>query len=274
MDLFDAVLLGIIQGLTEWLPISSSGHLALFQHIFSKDVPFAFDMFIHFATLLVLISFFRNEIKDVIKQLFEIIKEISKKKPFKEVVCNPKRRLCLCIIISTIPTGIIGLLIDFFIEDIYSSLIILALMFFTTAVILFSTRKVIAKRKFEDMSFKDALIIGIVQGLAAMPGLSRSGSTIGTGVLLGIEQETSGRYSFLVSIPPIIAGTLLHVDDVMRFSYSEFLPFALGFLVASLVGYLSLFMLMKVLKSNRIHLFAPYCILAGIFALSIFLLGW
>ncbi|MEM2899244.1 MAG: undecaprenyl-diphosphate phosphatase [Thermoplasmata archaeon] len=274
MDLFDALILGIIQGLTEWLPISSSGHLALVQYLLSKDVPFAFDMMLHLATLLVLIGFFRMEIKDVILQFFGILKDISKKVPFKEAVNSPKRRLCVCIIIGTIPTGIIGLLIDFLVEYIYSSLLIVGIMFFTTAVILYSTRKVIAKRKVEDMNFKDALIIGTVQGFAAMPGLSRSGSTIGAGILLGIEQETSGKYSFLLSIPSIIAGTLLHVEDIAVLSYAEILPFVLGFVIASIVGYLSLFMLMKVLKSNRIHIFSPYCILLGIFALSIFALGW
>ncbi len=274
MDILEAIILGIVQGITEWLPISSSGHLAMIQHIFGEEVPFVFDMMVHFATLLVLVGFFRSEIKDVILQFIAIVRDVLHKVPIGKAIRDTKRRMCVVIVIGTIPTGIIGLVIDHFIGDLYASLILIGVMLLSTGALLFFTTRVVAKRMIENVGLKDAVVVGIVQGLAAMPGLSRSGTTIGTGVLLGIEQETAGKYSFLLAIPAVAAGTLLHVNDVAGMSNSELLPLSVGFASAAIVGYLSLFLLMKVLKSGRIHIFAPYCLLAGALAITLACFGY
>jgi len=268
MEPIQAVILGIVQGLTEFLPISSSGHLVLFQHLFGlKEPELFFDISVHAGTLVAVILFFRKDLWAIIVSVIHFLSLFLKKQAsFNDIQENADVKMAFLIIVGSIPTGIIGLLFKQIAEQLFSSVFIVGFMLLVTGLLLWITRRVKAVgRNITGFSVKDALIIGVVQGLAITPGISRSGSTIATGLLLGLNREMAARYSFLLSIPAIVGAEILSLKDVSFQAIDT--SVILGTIAAGIVGYFSLTLLVYIVKKGQLHIFSPYCWAIGIVAL-------
>ncbi|MEM2099417.1 MAG: undecaprenyl-diphosphate phosphatase [Candidatus Bathyarchaeia archaeon] len=248
MNLSQAAILGSIQGLTEWLPISSTGHLRLAEHFFGLNVPILFDVLLHAGTLIVTLSFFHHDIKKILAALA--------KGNFKTENGN----LIPPIIIGTIPTMLIGFFLGGTIDTVFNDLLPIAGAFALCGMVLFISKS--AKESKNHISLTEALVIGTVQGLAIVPGLSRSGLTIAMALLLGINRDQAFKFSFLLSIPTIIGalGITLYTQQenlaLANIAVSEIL---LGIAISVAVGYFSLFSLSRIVINRKFHYFAVYC---------------
>ena len=272
MDPIEAIILGIIQGLTEFLPVSSSGHLVLFQQLFGlKEAELFFDVCVHLGTLLAVMVVFRQEIKNIILALMRLISSTgSKKTILQKVESDPDLKMALLIVIGSIPTAVLGFLFRGIADRLFASAFIVGLMLMVTGLILWLTRWAATRVEqpgADRLAPKNAFIIGVVQGLAIIPGISRSGSTISIALLLGIRREMAARYSFLLSIPAIIGAGLLSFKEGLSQTDQAIQISLLGAVAAALVGYGALKSLLHVVKKGRLHLFAPYCWVAGILAI-------
>ncbi len=254
MDILDAIILGIIQGITEWLPVSSSGHLALAQHYFGIDASVAFDIVLHLGTLLAVFIYYRNDILSLAKGV--LARDAN------------SLRFASLIIAAAIPTAIIGLLLKDFFESMFASPLSIAIALSITGIFLIlsswiSSRRLkapAAKTRNAEPGTASALIIGIVQGIAVAPGISRSGATIGTALLLGIGKEEAARFSFLAGIIPILGAAVLEGRHAVDAGI-DVLPALAGFATAAIAGYLSIGLLLRLLKESRFQWFGYYCLL-------------
>jgi len=271
MNIFQAAILGIVQGLTEFLPVSSSGHLVLFQHLFGfTEAELLFDISLHLGTLVAVFIFFRQDIYSMLVSILVYCRQALKTGSFSPAGEDQNLKLALLIIISSIPTAIIGLLFKKIADQLFSSVLIAGSMLILTGIILFFTRFVKSSQKGISLfSAKDAFIIGISQGLAVMPGLSRSGTTIATGLFLGLKHETAARYSFLLSIPAILGASLLSFGDLAGNTHIPLTASLAGALISCITGYFALNFLFYIVRRGRLHYFSPYCIAIGIFSLII-----
>ncbi len=256
MTIEQALFLGVVQGLTEFFPVSSSGHLVFFQSLFGlKDPPIFFDVLLHLGTLLAVVVFFRD---DILKILEAVKEGLTGKKE-----SSSGRKLLIWIIVSSIPTGIMGFLFKDWFESIFASPKLVGGMLLVTGMVLWLTRLVRGKeRGLGKMNWKDALLIGIGQGVAIIPGISRSGATISTGLFCGLDRELSGKFSFLLSIPAILGATVLEFRKIE--SPSEIVVSLLGTGIAFCVGLLALRLLMPVIRQGRLFRFAYYCWAVGL----------
>lgn len=256
-QLIKTVILGIIQGLTEWLPISSTGHLKICEGLLGLKVSLLFDIALHVGTLMVVLAFFRSDVKAILKALVRL--------DFK----TEYGRLIPLIIIGTVPTAVVGWLLYEFLEKVLQDFLIIALAFVVCGVFLWLAR--IGKERTGDISLKQAFLVGVVQGFTFIPGLSRSGLTIAAALLLGIKREKAFKFSFLLSIPAVIGAlalTLYKEGNKLFNSSFGLLEVAAGAIVALVVGFLALKLLWKILAKGKFHLFAFYCWALGIFLLS------
>jgi undecaprenyl-diphosphatase len=272
MTTLEAILLGIIQGLTEFLPVSSSGHLVLFQQLFGlKEAELFFDVCVHLGTLVAVIIVFRQEIIKIISVLLQLVSLAGQKEKFlQKVKSDPEFKMAVFIVIGSIPTAILGLLFVSIADRLFSSALITGLMLMVTGLLLWLTRKAgthAVSTSIGHLTPGKAFIIGIVQGLAIIPGISRSGSTISTGLLLGVDRETAARYSFLLSIPAIVGAGLLSLKEGFSQTNPAIWISLLGAVPAALVGYGALKSLLHMVKKGRLYVFAPYCWLVGILAI-------
>jgi len=272
MNSTEAIILGIIQGLTEFLPVSSSGHLVLFQQLFGlKEAELFFDVCVHLGTLVAVMVVFRQEIKNIILALMRLISSTgSKKTILQKIESDPDLKMALLIVIGSIPTAVLGFLFRGIADRLFASVFIVGLMLMVTGLLLWLTRWAATRVEqpgADRLTPKNAFIIGVVQGLAIIPGISRSGSTISIALLLGIRREMAARYSFLLSIPAIIGAGLLSFKEGLSQTDQAIQISLLGAVAAALVGYGALKSLLHVVKKGRLHLFAPYCWMAGILAI-------
>lgn len=269
LDILSAIILGAVQGLSEFLPISSSGHLALIPHLLGVETGLAFDTVLHIGTLIAIFTFFWKDIINLIKGFILSIIDLSEGiDKFKEGLNTiPEKRFAWLIIIGTIPTGIIGILFKDAVETVLRGTIFIGFFLIVTGIILYySERHSSGNITAKDMSFKKAAIVGICQGLAVLPGISRSGSTIASGLCLGLEREYAARYSFLLSVPAIIAAGVLQIKDIANIDASMTVLLA-GFLSSVIFGYLAIKLLMKMIKGWSLDIFAYYCWIVGILTL-------
>ncbi len=256
MDWLQALILGLIQGLTEYLPVSSSGHLAIGSYLFgiNGEDNLAFTIVVHVATVLSTFVILWSEIDWIFRGLFK----------FK---MNDETKYFLNIVVSMIPIGIVGVFFKDTVEDIFGSgLLIVGCMLLLTASLL--TFSYFAKpRVKENISWKDALIIGLAQAAAVMPGLSRSGSTIATGLMLGNKKEKMAQFSFLMVIPPILGEALLDVIKMAKghnpFGDVSTLALAVGFVAAFVSGCLACKWMINIVKKGKLIYFGIYCAIAG-----------
>ena len=259
MSLLQAILLGIIQGLTEFLPVSSSAHLVLVPFLLGWTIPedqiFSFDVLVQMGTLVAVIIYFRKDLLDII---LAFLRAIVQRRPFGD----PQANLGWYIILATIPAGLAGILLKSKVEAAFNSPVVTALFLFVTAFLLLLSEWIGRReRPLESITWKDALWIGCAQAISIFPGISRSGSTIAGGLTRNFERRAAARFSFLMSIPILLAaGLLAGVDLVKMPDISGFLPMlAAGFLAAAVVGYLSIHWLLSYLNRHSLRSFAIYC---------------
>ncbi|MBF0495173.1 MAG: undecaprenyl-diphosphate phosphatase [Deltaproteobacteria bacterium] len=266
MNMFKAVILGIIQGITEFLPVSSSAHLVIFQHflgIVEPDV--LFDVCLHLGTLVAVVAVYRQQVAELFTEFWWMLRNVRRREEFEAAFNGrPALRAAILIIIGTIPTGIIGVTFKHQFEALFSSLLGVGLALIITGLILLGTYWVSdSNRRMYRMGILDAVIIGMVQGFAVVPGISRSGSTIAAALYLGMNRRVAATFSFLLSVPAILGALILKLRESHHTTLG-LAPTLVGTLVAALVGYLTLKLLVKVIDQGRFWLFAPYCVLVGL----------
>ncbi|MEE8398462.1 MAG: undecaprenyl-diphosphate phosphatase [Desulfobacterales bacterium] len=265
METLQAILLGAIQGLTEFLPVSSSGHLVVLQNIFGLHEPeLLFDISLHVGTLVAVCVVFREDIVAILKDLARLPVACKPSGGFRAVYAeNANIRMAWLIVAGSIPTGILGLCFHRMVEDIFGTVQIVGLMLMVTGTFLWLTRyRRQPGRAIDRMTTVDALCIGLAQGLAIMPGISRSGATIAVMLFLGLDRQLAGRYSFLLSIPAILGALALNIDGGIQTGMSLGSIIA-GTVIAGIVGYVALIALLRIVRKGRLHLFSPYCWLLG-----------
>lgn len=263
IDILSAIILGAVQGISEFLPISSSGHLVIIPHLLGVETGLAFDTVLHIGTLIAIFTFFYKDIINLIKGFIVSIIDLSEGKFIEGLKTSPEKRFSWLIIVGTIPTALIGLLIKDAVESIFRGTIFVGIFLIVTGLLLFySERQKRGNITSKNMSFKNAVIIGICQGLAVLPGISRSGSTIASGLCLGLEREYAARYSFLLSIPAVLGAGVLQIKDIATIDVS-FSVLLAGFLSSVIFGYLSIKLLMKMIKGWSLDIFAYYCWIIG-----------
>jgi undecaprenyl-diphosphatase len=283
---FQGIILGFIQGLTEFLPVSSSGHLALMRAVIGGDVltnmPLVFDVAVHVATLFAVIVYFHREVLSLVSGGVVTLLSVSPKyRPQPSSRAAADRKLFLHVVIASVPTAIIGLLIRHYLESGPGQAVPLlerpfpvGLMLIVTGLFLYATRKYRDPgREFNLLNPLDAAVVGVVQGLAVLPGLSRSGSTISTGIIIGLERKVAARFSFLIAVPAIVGASILELPKLFGKGAEGMLgPTLTGAVVAFATGYAAIFALMHVLERRRFAYFAPYCWVVGILAVILGLL--
>lgn len=263
MTLFQALFLGVVQGLAEFLPVSSSGHLAIAQHYLPgfTQPGVLFDVLLHVGTMFAVLLYFRREVGLLLSAPFRSGEE-----------ARLYRRLLLLLAAGSVPTAVIGLSFKDFFEGLFHNLGAVSLMLLVTGTLLFlSERFRRGGRKEGDLSLSDALLTGTVQGAAIIPGISRSGSTIAALLLRGVDGETAARFSFLLALPAVFGAALLSLRDLQAVPAGEFPLYLAGTGVAFFTGLLSIHCLLAVIRKKRLFAFALYCWLAGagFFALSL-----
>ncbi|MDR2946053.1 MAG: undecaprenyl-diphosphate phosphatase [Candidatus Adiutrix sp.] len=265
-----AVLLGLIQGLGEFLPISSSGHLILAQAVFGLDEPeVAFDVALHLGTLTAVFIFYWDTLLALLRELRFLPGALISPARMKRLYADrPDFRFGLLVLLGSVPTGLIGLgLQDVFKTYFTGTASVGAALLVTGLLLKLAGGRGARGRGDGQLTARDALLIGLVQGLAIVPGFSRSGFTICAGLFLGLSRVTAARYSFILSIPAIVGAAILEVGDGLasRFSTLEFLA---GFAAAALCGYLALTLLVRLLQRDNFAVFSWWCWAMGLFALS------
>jgi undecaprenyl-diphosphatase len=263
-----AAVLGLVQGLCEVLPVSSSGHLALAQSLYGLAEPEVFfDLILHLGTLAAVCLFYRKEVLGLVTELRWLFLPRRIRRAWRT---RPIFRLGVMIVIGTVPTAAAGLLFEDFLTSLFASLFAVAMGFLGSALVL-SLSRVFRKTRYKsELEFPAwaALVIGAAQGLAIAPGLSRSGVTICVAMIIGLEGSLAARYSFLLSIPAILGGLILKLPEAGN---STIPPKAalLGFAVSAVSGLLALKLLSYVVSRERFHYFAPWCLAAGLLALHL-----
>lgn len=280
MDELQALLLGLIQGLTEYLPVSSSGHLTIGSHLFGLadgESNLAFTVAVHVATVLSTLVILWKEISWLVKGLLKYNdtnrENIAGESALARI--NPEQKYMLNILVSMIPVGIVGVFFKDYVEEIFGSgLVIVGAMLLLTALLLTLSYYLKPKQKTE-ISIKDAFIIGLAQAIAVMPGLSRSGSTIATGLILGNDKAKLAQFSFLMVIPPILGEALLDTYKMMKegfesvFSQISVTALVIGFIASFISGCIACKWMINIVKKGKLIYFAVYCAIVGI-ALLVF----
>lgn len=263
MSFLQSLILGIIQGLTEFLPVSSSAHLVLIPYILNWKIPesqvFPFDVLVQIGTLLAVIIYFRKDLWSIITTFFQAL---MKGKPFE----SADARMGWYLILATIPAGLAGLLLKDKVEAAFNNPRVTAIFLFVTAIFLLGSEYIgRRKRKLEDIKWLDALVTGVFQAFSIFPGISRSGSTITGGMLRHLERPAAARFAFLMSIPVMVAAGIFSIPDLLDVpDLGSFLPVLIvGFIAAAVVGYLSIHWLLTFLNKRSLIYFAAYCVLLG-----------
>lgn len=282
MSLLESIIMGIIQGATEFLPVSSSGHLAIFKNMFhvNTDTGIMFDILLHFGTLVAIFIVYWKDIVELIVEGFTIIglaccnvgrffaNLFSKeKKPYRKIIETEYRKFVMLVILSTLVTMVIALPFESKIENAGNTLLVPGFCLCITSVILFIADRVQKGNKGPaEATYKNSLFIGLAQGIATLPGISRSGSTITAGLACGFNREFAVKYSFIMSIPTILGACILQIPDLVGASLagSEILNYVSGMIVAGVVGFFCIKVMLKSVKNNKFKGYSIYCLCAGV----------
>ena len=278
MSYFMSAVLGVVQGIAEFLPISSSGHLTLLQHFLGMPEPDnLFNILLHFATLLAVCVYYFQDVLEMIAEFFRGIAALFSRNPSRG---NPPeaRRLVLLVIVGTLPLFVV-MLIKNQVEALgnYPVVVSCALLI-TGCILFFSDRMASGRKTARSATLMDALLVGVAQGFATVPGLSRSGCTISAGMAVGFDRKFAVRYSFLLSLPAVLGATILEVKDVLEAPGGlpeGMLPkYLLGMVIAGVVGYFSIRLVNLLASKGKFGAFAYYCWAAGLVFLVLSLMGW
>lgn len=269
MGIGDAVVLGILQGLTEFLPVSSSGHLVLGKALLGiAEQGITFEVFVHFGTLGAVLTIFRKDVYNLITSFFVILKTVWSKEQITDRYRNDANvRLVIYILVATLPAVVVGLLFESQIETAFSSPRLVGVTLIITAALLLLS--LIPAKKFKPLSFGNTLVMGFAQALAILPGISRSGSTISIGLVQKVSGDDAARFSFLLAVPAILGATILKVGDlfVTGIDSGFFWVLLVGTVSSYLSGYFAIESLLRIVRKGKLYLFAPYCLVLGIVAL-------
>lgn len=285
MSLLQAIIMGIIQGLTEFLPVSSSGHLALFKILFGVETEtgILYDVLLHVGTLAAICLVYYKDIWKLIAEGCCIIRDVfvniviffrnkikKETESYRRVVSNGYRKFVMLVIVSTIPTGVIGVFGRDAVSLASEILIVPGICLIITAILLFIADHIKDGNKLpKSVTYTNAFSIGIAQGIATLPGLSRSGTTITACLLCGYQRNFAVKYSFIMSIPAILGALVLELTDIGTVSVAptEIFYYVIGMLIAAVVGYICIKTMLVIVRKKKFTIFAIYCLLVG--ALSI-----
>ncbi len=253
MQIIKAIILGLIQGLTEFLPVSSSGHLSIFKNILGfESANISFEIFLHFGSLIAVLIYFRKEIAELFVSTLKIKSNQTKDLDNKKIV--------LYLLIATIVTGSLGIIFKDTFESLFESPLFASIMLFLTGTIIFISDKAKSGRiKLSEMGIIRSLLIGFGQFLSILPGISRSGTTIAISIFAGIKRESAARFSFLLSIPAILGAIVLSISDMTKLSSQEWIAYILGASAAFISGYLVISILIDFVKKQKLKYFSYYC---------------
>ena len=271
MNTITGIFLGIIQGLTEFLPISSSGHLVLFQNMLGfKEPELLLDCSLHLGTLLAVCIYFNSDLKQMLIETWKFTIDLRYgRKKLRHIDKTPYASLTLWVLVGTIPTALIGLIFKSPLEDLFASVTAVGIMLVFTGIILAVTRLIPEDYNMsKKVGLLRALAVGGAQGLAIIPGISRSGATIVCGMLFGLRRDLAARFSFLLSIPAIIGALVLQLGSG-GFNETGILPLICGLITSAIVGLIALKILMGIVTKGNLFYFAPYCWALGLLVLFI-----
>ncbi|MCI8394712.1 MAG: UDP pyrophosphate phosphatase [Bacilli bacterium] len=264
MNLLEYIIFGIIQGLTEPLPISSSGHLVLLKNIFNTNLfsDLNFEIVVNFGSFLAILIIFWKDILNLIQAFFQYVFQKEKRKKY-----TADFKYCLLILIGSVPVGIAGILLKDQVESLLSGVKVLGIAFLITSIALFLVRNAKGTKKDHDITYKDAIIIGLLQMVALFPGISRSGTVLVGCLLCGLERETSLKYTFMLYFPVSIASMGLGVLDIMESGNIShlILPYTCGLIASGVITYFSYQWLSNWVKKGKLWKFSIYCFLLSIF---------
>lgn len=264
MDIIQAIIIGLVQGLTEFLPVSSSAHLIFAQQALGlSDVGLAFDVLLHVGTLVAVVAYFFSDIINMIKGFFLSLIDLKDGKFMEELRRDPYKKLAWLTIIATIPVGIVGVLFNDVVESLFTGITIPAFFLLITGCLLYISQRMNSGRiDLSNITLKEALIMGCGQALAVLPGLSRSGTTIAAGLFSGLDKEFAAKFSFILSVPAILGAGVFQLKDLSGGSV-EIEACIAGFAVAVISGYLAISVLLKLIRERSLDIFAYYCWIVG-----------
>lgn len=251
-SILEAVILGAVQGITEWLPISSSGHLVLFQKWLGLEVPVIYDIVLHLGSLLVVFLVFWKDIQ-------RLIVGVVKREPYFV-------KYFIWLMLATIPIGLVGVFLNGFVKQAFGSVAMAGYGFLFTAVIVFLSQY--PREKNKSPTWISIVGMGALQALAILPGVSRSGMTISAGLMQGVEREQAARFSFLLFIPAIVGAIIVEFKNISQIEHMGSL--LIGVVVTVITGYLSIRLLLRIVKQGHFHYFAWYCLAVGLLVLLAF----
>lgn len=286
MSVLQSIFLGIVQGITEFLPVSSSGHLAILENIFHIDTDggMLFDIMLHVGTLAAVFVVYHKDIWRMIVETFKMIGDLfanlhiymlnrihKTSLKYRRVVHNNYRKFVMLVLVSTIPTGLIGIIGKGLVSAAGQTLLIPGICLLVTGVLLLIADTTREGHKLpRQVTYKNGLLIGAAQGLATLPGLSRSGTTIAVCLLLGMDRRFAVKYSFILSIPAVLGAALLEVKDVIAepVKASQIGVYAIGMVFAAVVGYICIKTMLIVVKNKKFKYFSYYCFIVGAVAIA------
>lgn len=285
MSIFKAIILGIVQGLTEFLPVSSSGHLAIMKNLLhvETETGILFDVLLHCATLIAVLVVMYRDVFKLIVDFFGIVRDVAinigrffsnltsiHKKPYIVIASTSYRKFVVMLIISTIPTGILGILLSDVVESASVALLVPGVCLIATGLILFlSDLLKEGRKKPKNANYGDAFVVGVSQGVATLPGLSRSGVTITACLLCGFDRKFAVKYSFIMSMPAILGAMILELKDIggTPVGGSDIAAYIIGMIVAAVVGFFAIRIMLNLVMNRYFKYFAFYCL--GVGAISI-----
>ena len=266
MDIIQGIIIGIVQGLTEFLPVSSSAHLIFIQNLLGVESSLAFDTFLHLGSLLAVLIFFRADIYKMLRAWWLSLGDILQNR-FKEgFYSDPYKILAWYVILATIPVGVVGVLFESQVDALFAgALYVPGFFLFVTGTILYlSQRMASGQIDMSHMGWFQSLFMGLGQACAIMPGLSRSGTTIAAGLVIGLDKEFAAKFSFILSIPAIFGAFILQLKDIGLSMSGDGAAIILGFVAAFVSGYLAIKWLLDLIQNRSLDIFAYYCWIVGI----------
>ena len=266
MNIIQAIIIGVVQGLTEFLPVSSSAHLVFAHNILNVESSLAFDVFLHLGTLIAVLWFFRWDIIKMLKSWWLSIGDILQGRFMQGFRDDPYKRLAWYVILATIPVGIVGVLFEDAVDSLFAgALYVPAFFLFVTGTILYLSQRMPGGNiNLNNITKKEALFMGLAQACAILPGLSRSGTTISAGLVAGLNKEFAAKFSFILSIPAIFGAFIFQLKDIGSAMDANFLPIFLGFVASIIAGYFAIKWMLDLIQNKSLDIFAYYCWVVGI----------